>query len=114
MRVLSELVTNPNSAVHQKKAALEGIEFICEDIPASAVSKYANMVLTALVAGARGEENNAVRRAAMSALGGAIRFFNDNFKQEAERNYIMQIVCQATQSPDTGVLIKAYECLVSI
>lgn len=72
------------------------------------------MVLTALVAGARPEEPNEVRRAAMSALGGAIRFFDKNFKLEAERNYIMQIVCQATQSPDTQVLIKAYECLVKI
>lgn len=50
----------------------------------------------------------------MGALSGAIGLFDDNFRTERERNYIMQVVYQATQCPDSTVKVKAYECLVKI
>lgn len=33
---------------------------------------------------------------------------------QGERNYIMQIVCEATQSPAVNVQVGAFECLVKI
>lgn len=33
---------------------------------------------------------------------------------QGERNYIMQVVCEATQSPSAEVEIAAFECLVKI
>ena len=33
---------------------------------------------------------------------------------QGERNYIMQVVCEATQSPSIQVQVGAFECLVRI
>ncbi len=33
---------------------------------------------------------------------------------QGERNYIMQVVCEATQNPITEVQVGAFECLVKI
>lgn len=33
---------------------------------------------------------------------------------QGERNYIMQVVCEATQSPSSDVQVAAFECLVKI
>ena len=33
---------------------------------------------------------------------------------QGERNYIMQVVCEATQSPSSAVQVAAFECLVRI
>lgn len=35
-------------------------------------------------------------------------------KKQGERNYIMQVVCEATQSPSSEVQVAAFECLVKI
>jgi len=34
--------------------------------------------------------------------------------RQGERNYIMQVVCEATQSPSSDVQVAAFECLVKI
>lgn len=65
--------------------------------------------------GARKEEpSEAVRLAAISALYNSLEFVEENFKREGERNYIMQVVCEATQSSDVQVQIASFECLVRI
>lgn len=33
---------------------------------------------------------------------------------QGERNYIMQVVCEATQNPSVSVQVGAFECLVKI
>ena len=33
---------------------------------------------------------------------------------QGERNYIMQVVCEATQNPSVAVQVGAFECLVKI
>jgi len=33
---------------------------------------------------------------------------------QGERNYIMQVVCEATQSPSSDVQVSAFACLVKI
>jgi importin subunit beta-1 len=38
----------------------------------------------------------------------------ENFEREGERNYIMQVVCEATQNPNVLVQVGAFECLVRI
>jgi importin subunit beta-1 len=67
------------------------------------------------VQGARKEETNMdVQGAAIQALYNSLEFIRDNFEREGERNYIMQIVCEATQSPSIPVQVGAFECLVKI
>ena len=34
--------------------------------------------------------------------------------RQGERNYIMQVVCEATQSPSSDVQVSAFACLVRI
>lgn len=100
---------------HLKQASLNTIGFICEmpdpDLQAS-LATSSNSILTAVVQGARKEEpNNNVRAAAMTALGDSLEFVRSNFENEGERNYIMQVVCEATQASDNTVQQGAYGCL---
>ena len=92
-----------------------------------------NEILTAVIHGARKEEAPEVQYAAIQALYNSLEFVRDNFEREVrcllapvrikplyliylqgERNYIMQIVCEATQSSSVNVQVGAFECLVKI
>ena len=65
--------------------------------------------------GARKEEPSPeVQTAAIHALYNSLDFIRDNFAREGERNYIMQVVCEATQNPAPAVQVGAFECLVKI
>jgi importin subunit beta-1 len=114
--LLSALVQNVGEgAPHQKQASLTTIGFICEtddpDLRDSLV-QHSNAILTAVVQGARKEEpNDDVRNAAITALGDSLEFVRSNFENEGERNYIMQVVCEATQATDTRIQQGAYGCL---
>lgn len=100
---------------HLKQASLTTIGFICEsqdtELRASLV-QHSNAILTAVVQGARKEEPNPeVRLSAIYALGDSLEFVDSNFKNEGERNYIMQVICEATQAPDTRIQQGAFGCL---
>jgi importin subunit beta-1 len=102
-------------ADHQKQASLTTIGFICDtddnDLRES-LSQHSNAILTAVVQGARKEEaNKEVRLAAVSALSDSIEFVRTNFDNEGERNYIMQVICEATQADDNRIQQGAYGCL---
>ena len=98
-----------------KQASLTTIGFVCESEDLDlreALVMHSNAILTAVVQGARKEEpNNDVRNAALSALGDATEFVRTNFDNEGERNYIMQVVCESTQSDDERVQAGAFGCL---
>ncbi|KAJ4360452.1 karyopherin Kap95 [Didymosphaeria variabile] len=100
---------------HQKMASLTTIGFICDtdDLDLrEALQHHSNAILTAVVQGARKEEpNNDVRHAAIAALGDSIEFVRSNFENEGERNYIMQVICEATQAEDNRIQQGAYGCL---
>ncbi|GAO16073.1 uncharacterized protein UV8b_02275 [Ustilaginoidea virens] len=104
-----------DGADHQKQASLTAIGYICESSDAElrvALVSHSNAILTAVVQGARKEEaNNEVRLAAITALGDSLEFVSTNFKHEGERNYIMQVVCEATQADDSRIQQGAFGCL---
>ncbi|ORY55676.1 armadillo-type protein [Pseudomassariella vexata] len=114
--LMGTLVANVSSgAPHQKQASLTCIGYICEsqepDLRTALIS-HSNAILTAVVQGARKEEENLeVRLSAISALGDSLEFVGNNFKHEGERNYIMQVVCEATQADDTRIQQGAFGCL---
>lgn len=114
--LMPQLVQNVGEGPdHLKQASLNTIGFICEmqdgDLQAS-LSHYSNSILTAVVQGARKEEtNNNVRGAAITALGESLEFVRSNFENEGERNYIMQVVCEATQADDSRIQQGAFGCL---
>ncbi|KAG8783278.1 karyopherin beta [Ceratobasidium sp. 428] len=95
--------------------ALTTIGQICEVVPPVSLSSRSNEILTAVVQGARREEpSNDVQGAAIAALLNSLEFIRDNFEREGERNYLMQVVCEATQSTHPPVQVGAFECLVKI
>ena len=110
------LVSNVGEgADHLKQSSLATIGFIAEsedqDLRESLV-QHSNAILTAVVQGARKEEPNPdVRNAAIEALSNSIEFVRTNFENEGERNYIMQVICEATQSDDGRIQAGAYGCL---
>ncbi|KAJ5786699.1 Armadillo-like helical [Penicillium pulvis] len=98
-----------------KQSSLATIGFICEsqdpDLRQS-LTAHSNAILTAVVQGARREEPNMdVRYAAIAALSDAVDFVRSNMDNEGERNYIMQVVCEATQAEEVRVQAAAFGCL---
>ena len=99
------------------------------------LSLRSNEILTAVIHGARKDEPSPeVQLAAIHALYNSLEFVRDNFEREVsrlsrclchweviffstpqgERNYIMQVICEATQNPSIPVQVGAFECLVRI
>ncbi|KAK6353022.1 karyopherin beta [Orbilia brochopaga] len=114
--LMPALVQNVNTGGENlKMASLTTIGYICEfedDHLRESLNQHSNAILTAVVQGARKEEpNNDVRFAAMQALSESLEFVRSNFETEGERNYIMQVVCEATQSPDPRIQQSAFGCL---
>lgn len=113
MEALVKNVGNGKDA--QKQSSLATIGYICDtednDLRDS-LAQHSNAILTAVVQGARKEEANPeVRNAAIIALSDSLEFVRTNFENEGERNYIMQVVCEATQADDTRIQQGAYGCL---
>ncbi|KZO97585.1 ARM repeat-containing protein [Calocera viscosa TUFC12733] len=98
-----------------RMATLQAIGYICEQVKPEILQTRSNEILTAVVQGARKDEPEPeVQLAAVNALYNSLEFVRDNFEREGERNYIMQVVCEATQSLSVPVQVAAFECLVRI
>jgi importin subunit beta-1 len=114
--LMTFLVKNVSEgADHQKQASLTTIGYICDNPDTElrvALVGESNAILTAVVQGARKEEANPeVRLAAITALGDSLEFVENNFRHTGERNYIMQVVCEATQADDARIKQGAFGCL---
>ncbi|KAL1963583.1 hypothetical protein VTN77DRAFT_8028 [Rasamsonia byssochlamydoides] len=114
--LMGVLVQNVGSGSdHLKQASLATLGFICESKDPDlrpALAAHSNAILTAVVQGARRDEpNNDVRNSALQALADATDFIGSNMGNEGERNYIMQVVCEATQAEDTRIQAGAFGCL---
>ena len=92
-------VQPPNPGL--RTSTLEALGYVCEEL-GNLDEDYleqseVNSILTAVAQGMRKEEGSAdVRHAATVALTNALEFASTNFGNDNERNYIMQIVCEAT------------------
>ena len=109
--------TKPEKPVNVKRASLLTIGYICESVdPSSPVMQnYSNGILIAIVQGAQpSEESIIVRKTALNALVNSLEFIESNFQREGERNYIMQVVCEATTSTDYEVQALAFGALAKI
>uniref|UniRef100_A0A1I8GGS0 Importin N-terminal domain-containing protein n=1 Tax=Macrostomum lignano TaxID=282301 RepID=A0A1I8GGS0_9PLAT len=115
MQVLVANVVDQASTPLKKQATLQAIGYICQDIDPNFLSAQSNEILTAIVNGMKKEEQNSnVRLAATQALLNSLEFTKQNFDIDAERHYIMQVVCEATQCAETGIKVAALQCLVKI
>lgn len=108
-------VSGVQSTEAVKEASLEAIGYICEELDPNHLALQANEILTAIIQGMRKEEpSNRVRLAATKALLNSLEFTKANFEKEAERHFIMQVVCEATQCSDVNVQVAALQNLVKI
>ncbi|KAF5352963.1 hypothetical protein D9758_007879 [Tetrapyrgos nigripes] len=114
IEILLGFVNNQENT-NLKISTLQTIGFICESIKPEILSLRSNEILTAVIHGARKEETSSeVQLAAIHALYNSLEFVRDNFDREGERNFIMQVVCEATQNSAVNVQVGAFECLVRI
>ncbi|KAJ7160875.1 armadillo-type protein [Mycena filopes] len=114
IEILLGFMNSPTN-VNLRIATLQTIGFICESIKPEILTLRANEILTAVIHGARKEEpSTEVQLAAIHALYNSLEFVRDNFEREGERNYIMQVVCEATQNSAVAVQVGAFENLVRI
>ncbi|KAI0981868.1 hypothetical protein GJ496_007121 [Pomphorhynchus laevis] len=112
---LVKKVVEDNSPVTVREASLEAIGYICHDLSLDFLYKKSNEILTAIVFGMMADQNaDSLKLAATNALLNSLDFTCKNFEIEAERNYIMQVVCEATQSTNTAVCMTALQVLVKI
>ncbi|KIM58066.1 hypothetical protein SCLCIDRAFT_1218905 [Scleroderma citrinum Foug A] len=106
---------NTSTDANLRIATLQTIGYICESIKPEILSLRSNEILTAVIHGARKDEPSIdVQLAAVHALFNSLEFVRENFEREGERNYIMQVVCEATQNNSAAVQVGAFECLVKI
>lgn len=116
MTVLVENTKSENPT-HVKKSSLLAIGYICEtaDPSNAGVVSQASGILTAIVQGVTSNEpSNEVKLTAINALVNSLEFIKHNFTLENERDYIMQVVCEATQSSDIQVQAAAFGALAKI
>jgi importin subunit beta-1 len=108
---------HPNPPAGLQQASLQALGYICEEMTGIEedvlLPAEINMILTAVVAG-MAHAHNDTRLAATHALCNAIEFAQHNFDNEAERNMIMQMVCQGTTTPDVKIRLASFECLHEI
>ncbi|XP_030383344.1 importin subunit beta [Scaptodrosophila lebanonensis] len=115
IQTLVSKVVNEGSSEMHREAALEAIGYICQDIRYGVLENQSNQVLTAIIHGMRKlEPSNHVRLAATTALHNSLEFTKANFEKDMERNFIMEVVCEATQCTDTQICVAALQCLVKI
>ncbi|XP_053983431.1 importin subunit beta-1 isoform X2 [Hylaeus anthracinus] len=115
IHLLVTYVENPNNTERMKEATLEAIGYICQEIESDVLVPQSNEILTAIIHGMKGSStSDHVRLAATSALYNSLEFTKGNFEIGTERNFIMEVVCGATQSYNTQVKVAALQCLVKI
>ncbi|WOL16302.1 importin subunit beta-1-like [Canna indica] len=109
-------MTQLDSPAPLKQATLEALGYLCEEIsPQDLEQAQVNAVLTAVVQGmSQTEHSSEVRLAAVKALYNALDFAQTNFANEAERNFIMKVVCETALSKELQIRQASFECLVSI
>lgn len=98
-----------------KEASIEALGYIIEDIDPMLLYNQANAILTAIINSLRIQESNErVRIAGAQALCNSLEFCKNAFENQTERNYIMQVVCEATQSNNVKLQVAALQCLCRI
>ncbi|XP_074101694.1 importin subunit beta Fs(2)Ket isoform X1 [Cotesia typhae] len=108
-------IADQNGTEMMKEATLEAIGYICQEIDSEVLVSQSNQILTAIIHGMRGSStSNNVKLAATRALYNSLEFTKGNFEIETERNFIMEVVCETTQSTHTQIRVAALQCLVKI
>lgn len=105
-----------------RRAALEALGFICEEVPSVCLEGASGEILSAVVQGlGAGEDSMSVRLAASVALLNALSFLKPRLEaREEERNAVLRAVFEAVSAysparPEAlNLAVSALECLVGL
>ncbi|XP_037942599.1 importin subunit beta-like [Teleopsis dalmanni] len=115
IQTLANKVLEHRSKDIVREASLETIGYICQDLRCNILECQSNAILTSIVHGMRKyEPNNNIRLTATKALLNSLEFAKKNFDVESERNVIMEVVCEASQSADIDLCVSALQCIAHI
>lgn len=109
--------TKVEKPLNIKRTCLLTIGYICEssDPNNPEILAQSNGILVSIVQGAQSDEpSTKIRLTALNALANSLEFIKLNFEHDGERNYIMQVVCEATQADDNELQAAAFGCLAKI
>ncbi|XP_022788287.1 importin subunit beta-1-like [Stylophora pistillata] len=113
--ILYQLIIDTTNTEKVREHALETLGYICQDIEPEHLVDQGHTILTAIVTGMKKEEPNMhIRIAATNALLNSLEFTKQNFERVSERNYIMQVVCEATQTGEIQLKVAALQNIVKI
>ncbi|XBW38306.1 hypothetical protein QEN19_003895 [Hanseniaspora menglaensis] len=124
--LLPALVKNTDSSNMNnllKRASLLCIGYICEQGITSNDTKLvtnlrmnSDSILTGLVQGCQDASSDSptIKLTAINSLIDALDFIDENMARDQERNFLMQVVCELTQSPVVDLKIAAFGCLCKV
>eukprot|EP01127_Copromyxa_protea_P013091 TRINITY_DN3485_c0_g1_i1.p1 TRINITY_DN3485_c0_g1~~TRINITY_DN3485_c0_g1_i1.p1 ORF type:complete len:861 (+),score=238.86 TRINITY_DN3485_c0_g1_i1:44-2626(+) len=104
-----------DTAPQIKRATLETIGYICEEIAPEVLASSADQILTAVIQGMRPQEQDEqVKIAACNALFLALGFCSKNFENPEECAIILNSVLAAMAVPSEEVRVAAYAILTEV
>lgn len=109
--------TKVENPVNVKRTCLLTIGYICEssDPNNPQILAQSSGILVALIQGAQSSEpSDLIRLTSLNSLVDSLEFVKLNFEKDGERNYIMQVVCEATQADNNELQAAAFGCLARI
>ncbi|KAJ9078578.1 karyopherin Kap95 [Entomophthora muscae] len=103
----------------EKLNSLLTLGYVCESIAQlnpQILAPQSSAILNAVVSNANVKQNPKpeIRLAAIKALQNSLDFISENFNRESERHFIMEVVCENTQSDPEELKVASYQCLIDI
>lgn len=117
--LIETLVGAVNSGAEQHmEAALTALGYVCEEAGEyeeveEYLAQFSTPILSAVGAG-MSSTNEDVKYYATNALCNSMEFIHANMKQQPQRDYLVQIVCESATGQSERTREKAMECLVKI
>ncbi|KAL0487642.1 importin subunit beta-1 [Acrasis kona] len=103
-----------NVSPYGVEASLSTLGYICEETKSLLLSQQSDLILNAVALGLAQQQPERTKEVAIQALLNALEFVRANFNQNQERDQIMRIICDATQSQNVVVRKTAFECIVEV
>lgn len=113
LQTLIAYVTKDDATPSIKKASLDTIGFICEDVSPEVLFGISSSIFTVILSGFKDEAAD-VKIAAAHALTNSLLSAQSVFDDEPKRTMAMSIVCGACCSHSDRVVVAALECIVKI
>lgn len=115
MPFLFNSVLSASTSASLKRASLETIGFICEEIQPDVFAEISDQVLGAVLGGLQQKADDPLRVTAATALLNSLDFIaSSGFNDSSKRDFIMSVICDCTISGNDRLVVVVLECLIRI